>query len=261
MVILSSDFLSQSEIPTTLIALELLDNLPHDKIGQCIETGDILQGELMPIDPPAEMVSATLPHLATAIRYTEAYFPVNDPLLRRILSMSPSLYTPLASLGPRWVPTVALGILMRLFECRPNSSVVFADFDWLPPPDNGSLAQQEHADSPLGDPATGDPLVTDMNGTDHTSYLTSPPNLLCDILFPTDFTRMAKFAKLAHEAAARSGKKGNRLSSVTVSAMKQRDFLIEYGGPDEVDKTKGLFGYSPLIDDFGNCSVLTATPR
>jgi hypothetical protein len=42
--------------------------------------------------------------------------------------------------------------------------------------------------------------------------------------------------------------------------MKQRDFLLKYG-PDEVNKTKGWTGFSPLINDFGNCSVLAVAPH
>lgn len=270
----SSPFLSQSEIPTVLIALELLDNLPHDKIGRCIATNAILQAKVVPVDSSGlighderelhhideinEMQSTS--NIDITRQYTEEFSPMNDdPLLQRILSIAPNLYTPMISHGPRWIPTVALGVLMKLFECRPNSSVAFADFDWLPPPDVGNYSSAKHHENdseillPGAEPAIGDPLVTDMEGNDHLSYLTSPPDALCDILFPSDFGRLAAFIKQYHASIANS--------DIDAKAMKQSDFLMKYGST-EVNKTKSwLTGYSPLINDFGNCSVLTVIPQ
>mmetsp|Transcript_37950 Transcript_37950/g.62017 ORF Transcript_37950/g.62017 Transcript_37950/m.62017 type:complete len:459 (+) Transcript_37950:89-1465(+) len=255
----NSEFLTPSDTPTCVISLELLDNLPHDKIGRCIETGDILQGEVTPLvstDFNTKDEVGDISQLDTSQAYTETFVPLNDPLLQHILSVGSSLYTPTVSRGPQWVPTVALGVLTKLFECRPNSSVVFADFDWLPPPDLGSLSDTQHDSQ--AEPAVGDPLVTDMNGNDHLCYLTSPPNALCDILFPTDFSRLAAFTKLAHGSVAQS-KSETKRTPISASAMKQSDFLMRYGS-EQVNKTRCWSGYSPLINDFGNCSVLTVSP-
>ena len=266
-----TNFLPPADTPTALIALELLDNLPHDKIGRCIETGDILQAEVMPMtsldielsSPVDEELLQSVQHwnhLDTSQPYTETFSPINDPILQTILSVAPSVYTPLASHGPRWVPTVALGILMKLFECRPNSSVAFADFDWLPRPDlEGSSNANQYGEEDMismAEPAVGDPIVTDMNGNDHLCYLTSPPDALCDILFPTDFGKLATFTDQLHQLRTETNE--NELA-VSASAMKQNEFLMKYGS-DEVNKTKGWTGYSPMLEDFGNCSVLTVTP-
>ena len=45
-------------------------------------------------------------------------------------------------------------MLKRLFEIRPNSSVVLADFDYLPPPDIISTASQRR----ITKRADGEPL-------------------------------------------------------------------------------------------------------
>jgi hypothetical protein len=257
---ISSVFLSPSDTPTVLIALELLDNLPHDKIGRCIITGEILQAEVAPAASmefdamDEELHGPGAACLDNQSQYTETFSRMNDPLLKGILSTAPLLYAP--TVGPRWVPTVALGILMKLFECRPNSTVAWADFDWLPPPDLSSRRGSNHA--PLAETAAGDPLVTDMEGNDHMCYLTEQ-SLLCDILFPTDFDRLSDFAAQYLDKVAGQQSKSDT-KRFTVLALKQRDFLLKYG-LDEVNKTKGWSGYSPLIDDFGNCSVLTITPR
>lgn len=274
----SANFLYKSETPTVAIALELLDNLPHDKIGRCIDTNEILQAELVPLkvsqlsDVGGNKNAGTTEQtfeIDITRQYTEIFAPLNDPLLKEILSIDPKIYTPTRSQGPRWIPTVALGVLMKLFECRPNSSVAFADFDWLPQPDlvmsnenRHYLNSSETSLHPIVEPAIGDPLVTDMNGVDHLSYLTEPPDALCDILFPTDFGRLAAFAKQYRAKNNIETSGSSRKTSVTSSlALKQSDFLLKYGS-NEVDKTKSwLTGFSPLVDDFGNCSVLTVAPR
>jgi hypothetical protein len=236
------EFLTPSDVPTAVIALELLDNLPHDKIARCMVTGDILQAEVVPVASY---------DIDTTIQYTERFSPLSDPYLTKISSIAPSLYTP--TVGPRWVPTVALGVLMKIYECRPNSSVAFADFDWLPPPDLRD-SYLSHVEA-----AVGDPIVTDMGGFDHPSYFTEPPGLLCDILFPTDFGRLSDFATqyLAKKVGSRND---TTRFEFAANAMKQREFLLKYGY-DEIQKTKAWSNYSPLIDDFGNCSVLTIIPK
>ena len=244
----TSSFLTPSNIPTTLIALELLDNLPHDKVARCFESNDVLQAELIPLDGDDNDTSKT--NIDTSKSYQETFSPVRDPLLKNIFSIDPTIFSNNLSTGPRWIPSVALGVLVKLFESRPNSAVAFADFDWLPPPDipfteSNSLACES---------ALGDPIVTDMQGNDHQSYLTTPPDALCDILFPTDFSRMASFTRnLLCQG-------GNEKRLLSVAAMKQNEFLLQYG-IDEVNKTKTWTGYSPMTDDFGNCSVLTVAPH
>jgi len=274
----NANFLCKSETPTVAIALELLDNLPHDKIGRCIDTNEILQAELVPLkvsqlsDAGGNENTGTTEQtfeIDITRQYTEIFAPLNDPLLKEILSVAPKIYTPTTSQGPRWIPTVALGVLMKLFECRPNSTVAFADFDWLPQPDLGMSSDNQHylnssetSLHPIVEPAIGDPLVTDMNGVDHFSYLTEPSDALCDILFPTDFGRLAAFVKQYRTTNNIEASGSLRKASVTSSlALKQSDFLLKYGS-NEVDNTKSwLTGFSPLVDDFGNCSVLTVAPR
>lgn len=237
----SSPFLSQSNKPTVVIALELLDNLPHDKIARCIQSREIMQAEVVPFEGLYQNSSSTC---TQQLHYSEVFHPLNDDLLQNILCKAPGLYSPKLSQGPIWIPSVACGVLMKLYECRPNTSIALADFDWLPPPDIDNLLSPARAE-----PTAGDPLVTDMNGKDHACYLSSPPNALCDILFPTDFKRLAAFVNHIHSA------KSNH-STFSVTSMKQSEFLLKHG-MQEIQQTKSwLTGYSPLIDDFGNCSVL-----
>jgi len=226
--------------------------LPHDKIARCMVTNNILQAEIVPTVDDIEVDNARY-DIDTAIQYTEKFSRLSDPHLTKILSIAPSLYTP--TVGPRWVPTVALGMLMKMYDCRPNSSVAFADFDWLPPPDLRD-SYLSHVEA-----AVGDPIVTDMGGIDHPSYLTEPPGLLCDILFPTDFGRLSDFAtQYLTKKVDKLSRNDTTRFEFAANAMKQREFLLKYGY-DEIQKTKAWSNYSPLIDDFGNCSVLTIIPK
>jgi SAM-dependent MidA family methyltransferase len=115
--------------------------------------------------------------------------------------------------------------------------LAFFDFDYLPPPDLVPTGQRR---STL---ANGEPLITSMDEMDHECYLDSPP--FCDILFPTDFPKLALVAKKFWANGAR------------VETMKQSHFLERYGIEEVNATTSWLTGYSPLIHDFGNCSVLT----
>ena len=127
-----------------------------------------------------------------------------------------------------------------------------------------------------------------MEGKDHESYLTAPPH--CDILFPTDFHKLASFVKRCLSSAIRlapslrrpSRRKNSKSTSpspllkkpssgVSLAASKPRtsvvrvekqSLFLERWGPKHVAKTKSwLTGHTPLLHDFVNCSVLTISPE
>jgi hypothetical protein len=124
----------------------------------------------------------------------------------------------------------------------------------------------------------GTPIVTDMHDVDHPSYLTrtSTPT---DILFPTHFARLALYCESLWDATVpangtsttstttdtkvvmghepHNGGHGTPTSAVRIELLRQADFLSRHG-PEQVAATSSwLTGYSPLIHDFVNCSVLT----
>jgi hypothetical protein len=212
------------DTPTVVIGCELLDNLPHDKV-RARTRKKIQQAEIQ-----------TSKHNE---RNEEYFAPLSDPLLSKILRRVPSYVT---NNYPTWVPTVACGVLQHMTKQRANLSFAFADFDWLPAPEidmDGAKRVSEWAE--------GEPIVTDMEGVDHECYLVAPPH--CDILFPTDFEKLASFVK---EAAG---------EAMVAEVQKQSEFLELYG-PEHVRATKSwLTGHTPLLHDFTNCSVLTGRIR
>lgn len=206
--------------------MEVLDNLPHDKV-RAKSRKKLEQAEI---------------RIFRSGDREEVFVPLADPLLKKIIKKVPGYTRP--TLTPAWVPSVACGVMLHLLKQRKNLGMAFADFDWLPPPD---LDVEEEQKSPKSMWSNGEPIVTDMGGKDYQCYLTSPEN--CDILFPTDFTKLAHFVDQ------------NVLDDKEVKVFKQSQFLETFG-PSHVKATKSwLTGHSPLVDDFSNCSVLTVTSK
>ena len=231
----SSGMFAKSDTPTTVFAMELLDNLPHDKITSCGTSGAILQGEIIS--------SGQKNPEDSSLRRKENFIPLSDELLKYILSVQPK-YLPTKTLqyGCEWIPSVACGVLKKIIQDRPNSSVVLADFDWLPAPEIESKSVQKRQSLK----GSFEPLITCMDDIDHVCYMTAPP--LCDVLFPTDFSLLAGFSEKLLE--------DNNINS-SVNVMKQSEFLSSFG-QEEVENTRSwLTGYTPLLEDFTNCSVMT----
>uniref|UniRef100_A0A7S2E859 Uncharacterized protein n=1 Tax=Trieres chinensis TaxID=1514140 RepID=A0A7S2E859_TRICV len=189
----------------------------------------------------------------------EKFTPLSDPMLIRTLDVAPS-YVSRRPEEPRWVPTAVSGLLQCLFNYRPNCSVLFLDFDWLPPPD------QPFDDScgygtRISTEAIGEPIVTDMTDSDHACVLSSHPEL-CDILYPTDFGALAGLTEAMLRIRDNNvGKGDDKSESFLAEATKQSDFLLKYGRK-EVDATRGqIWGYTPLLHDFSNYSALVVKKR
>lgn len=215
--------------------MEVLDNLPHDKATLCKKTGEIFQGEIQSILRDSTKDQHSL---------EEVFMPMSDDLLRRVLSMQDSYMPSQISDGAVWIPTVACGILDEIFQSRPLSSLLFADFDWLPSPQLEARSTRTRRSLK----GANEPLVTCMDDVDHECYLNAPP--FCDILFPSNFHHLSGYT--------RTLLRNNHIPSV-VNVMKQREFLFRYGH-DEIHETKStLTGYNPLLSDFTNCSVMTVS--
>lgn len=297
----------RKKIKTVAIALEVMDNLPHDKIKRCENTGNLMEAHVK-YDKKKQM-------------WTEKFVPLNDPILKEILDIESSYMfnaspssssinkqTSLFGNRTKWIPTVACKSLLTLFRERPdhNISLIVADFDTLPSPtfvSTHTTDLREGGDEEISNSSSiqtryssygiGEPLVTCMNDIDHECYLavasvdTSNTNttystttddmvttktnqtkkdpseggLLCDILFPTDFLSLQSFLNksLNNHHHRQSNKKYH------VHIAKQGEFLMNnsINLNDEIarkqikETTSYISGYNPMIEDFGNCSILT----
>jgi len=184
-------------------------------------------------------VTHKLEHALVDDKGAEIFKPLSgDTLLKNILIKVPSYGGRMGN--PIWVPSVACGVLIEIKRKRPRSWIVLADFDYLPPPD---LDNDYGRLSVYGD---GEPLVTSMEGIDYECYLKSPH--LADILYPTDFERLSYFCSKCFAYSV-------------VKITKQGQFLSKVGPAQVKATTSMLTGYSPMISDFLNCSVLTVSPQ
>ncbi len=278
-LLLSSSSSSLRHRPTIVVACEVLDNLPHDKI-QFGRNGVIQQAEIMISTNSSS--SSSNDDDDDYYYLQEVFCPLQDALIQRVVDSSRRLSSSTTSTSAtsiQWIPTVACGVLEQLQKERPNFGLVLADFDWLPPPNlldyyntttttNDVTAasssrrgrRRRRRKSQLSAPAPyGEPLVTSMQNVDYPCYLSAPPmdddNNLCDILFPTDFDLLANF--IIQQQQQQQQESSSQLYNNVVQVQKQADFLQTHG-PEQVEQTKSwLTGYSPLVDDFANCSVLT----
>lgn len=246
---------------TLVLALEVLDNLPHDKIriGPTIRDGHVAP----PSIEQAMLIAAT-PQVSASHQqqqYEEVFAPLTDPLLQQVLRdyrVGPHRRRRLSTTV--WIPTTACGVMRAIHRERPKACLLWADFDALPPAvrsDDGVATittssvhppQRRRPPYTAAMVATGEPLVTDMHDVDHPSYL-STPETPTDILFPTDFAKLAAYGKVVWGHG----------DDTAVVLHKQADFLRRTGPAHVAATTSRWTGYSPLVDDFANCSVLTVT--
>ncbi|GMF57782.1 unnamed protein product [Phytophthora fragariaefolia] len=144
------------------LALEVLDNLPHDKVtlhnGKWLETVVHMQQPESEADAAPLLLESTRPVKDMLIRQTLRYFGCDLPLrvsyknnsglaqrVRRMLGKEPPV------LNSAFVPTGAMQLLNTLRTAFPKHHLIAADFDSLPAPnleDKSPIKAIEHPLSP-----------------------------------------------------------------------------------------------------------------
>ncbi|POM70918.1 Hypothetical protein PHPALM_12586 [Phytophthora palmivora] len=190
------------------LALEVLDNLPHDKVtlqnGKWYETIVKMQsGEESPV-----LQEAMRPVKDMLIRQTLRYFGCELPLrvsykyntglaqrVRHMLGKDDPV------LNSAFIPTGAMQLLHTLRTAFPKHHLIAADFDSLPAPNLDEKSPIKAIEHPLSTTATSAgtlfagnaPLVASkVTGVtkDHDTYLVQGG--IADIFFATDFDRLKK---------------------------------------------------------------------
>ncbi|OQR90349.1 hypothetical protein ACHHYP_05589 [Achlya hypogyna] len=236
--------------PCFFIAMEVLDNLPHDKVtladGEWYETRVRDGAEVQhPLRDP--LITETLDYFACEIPLRGTFKRKSGlaTQLRSLIGMREKLLT------SAFVPTGAMQLLHTLRESFPKHHLIAADFDELPAPALDASAAHKLYDHPRSPTSTASgplhaanaPLVaskTDGVTEDHDTYLVEGG--IADIFFATDFVKLKQAYCRAME-----------LKEHEVSIVKSGAFLQEFA---EVDKTRTILGYNPLIDDYANTSFI-----
>ena len=221
--------------PCFVVALEVLDNLPHDRVARGTD------GAWTQTRVAADAAGAPF----------EVLEPLTDPLIRRVVGHA---VTDSADLNPKpggarglldaarrafdvatgmrtsrvvFVPTGAARLLDALHDARPNHRLVAADFDALPG------VRMEGANAPIvASQASGGKTV------DRDTYLEDPGR--ADVFFPTDFRALARM-----DADARGDGEGGRGRVMTTRAFMEENAV-------DLRATETASGYNPLLQDFSN---------
>ncbi|ETW03116.1 hypothetical protein H310_05540 [Aphanomyces invadans] len=232
------------------VAMEVLDNLPHDKVtqegGQWHETWvnpKTLSEHHRPLTDP--LIRQTLEHFPLELPLREQYKPAAR-FLRKALRM------PEKTLHSAFVPTGAMQLLNTLKTSFPKHHLIAADFDELPAPslDAASATHQlyNHPRSPTSTAsgslhAANAPLVASKTAGvtfDHDTYLVEGG--IADVFFSTDFIKLKHAYCQAHHR-----------HSHEVSIVKSRAFLEKFA---DIAKTRTILGYNPLLEDYANTSFI-----
>jgi len=258
-----------------VIALEVLDNLPHDKLARVKAGNENKPWWLYKADEKDKWFQ-TMVQESEDGRYVEKLEPLEDPLAIRTAENFLQDFPKLASKEPpkgisqrlsSWarnslikgremdessgsskvydcvfVPSGAQKFLDTLTCNFPNHKLIAADFDTLPPPEISTYELYRTRNEPgalIG--CKNAPLVASKNEkgdtVDHYTYLVELG--LADIFFQTDFSALKSVY--------------NGMSQHQGDVVQSKDFLTEFG---EYSYTATRSGYNPMLDDYYNTKFL-----
>ena len=233
-----------------IIALEVLDNLPHDRVwrpkrgeGEWTQTEiarDPSTGELTQRDAPLkdDLIKRTL----QAVDMTADLAVDGDGGAYRPRGIMHSIKRALGAVATRgdetwFVTTGAMKLFETLHAKRPNHRLIAADFDTLP------SVRIEGVNAPLVARQREGGRTDDLD-----SYLL-PDSLArsADVFFPTCFDTLRSIDFMTSSGNAE--RSNARLSTI----MTTKQFMSEYA---DVGATKTGSGYNPLLQDFSNTKFL-----
>lgn len=231
-----------------VIAMEVLDNLPHDKVTEVIEeNGDHLWVQSLVYDSAQTREAEGRP--------TEVQVLMDDPYIRRALhtwiqhkeegKQHHSLFSFTRDIFDRFIdssgvvdpvflPTGALQLFDTLHSCVPQHQLIAADFDHLPD---------------VVIPGKNAPLVSSrIDGSTKDRSTIFVPLGSADIFFPTDFSYLSQ---LYHDSAIHCHGRSDHIAR----SIKAKEFF-ETELQEDRHLTQTASGYNPLLDDYTNTSFL-----
>lgn len=246
--------LGVEEEPCFVVGLEILDNLPHDKV---FRNGDDEIEEVHVVSarsPDGQPCETRRPLSDSWIQETLKHFPIPDSEMmarytRRRDGFFGGMWKRVSGSRARgdvgaFVPTGAVRLLHVLNDRFPSHRLILADFDHLPAPNVPLVrlpsSSETFRDGTLDGPIYNTPLVAAVtpNGkdVDYETYLLPHHAGTADIFFATDFDRLSdaytRISKGRHATVHRSS-----------------EFLIDHA---DCERTVTTGGYNPLLEDFTN---------
>ena len=210
------------ETPVLVLGMEVLDNLPHDKVvrvdgiwHQTRINTDRSEEVLEPVTDD-ELICRTLDAYESMQENQSA---TRDTIFRWLLDRTG---TP----DPVWLPTGAMSLLAALRHI-PNHDILLGDFDYLP----NVVVAGENA-----------PIVSntvDGRARDRGELLSAAFGSV-DIFFPTNFRLLSAMYKSVHLTGT--------------SKVEKAGHWLERALPDGLDSITCLDGACPLVEDYKNTS-------
>jgi Putative S-adenosyl-L-methionine-dependent methyltransferase len=266
-----------------VVAMEVLDNLPHDKVIFSEENSDGQGSSGQWLEALVAESEENNNYKSTIESYKEVYQPVGDPLVHQCLqtwlemesegveegkfslASNKGFFQKMmdAAVGAGaggggafnsnndsssiFLPTGALRLFDTLHTVRPNHRLLAADFDFLPE----TIISGKNA-----------PLVaTTIDGVtnDYGTYLVQPG--VADIFFPSDFELLSRLYTLSR---SRNSDRGEFEGS-GARHMKSKEFFEKWARTTDRKEMKERIlgtqcrdGYDPLLEDYSNTAILVS---
>ena len=229
-----------------IVALEVLDNLPHDFVRVKMRGGgedEMLEARVVdgrityaPLSDD-EAIRACLDAMG---KHGLAFFQAQPPTRPKLLSIVDSVVgtfkfkNSVASDLDAYLPTGAYHMMKSICEAMPRHCLTIADFDWLPAKD---------------DEVINAPIVQ-SHDKDYGSDIFAAPFGQADIMFPTRFEAIAAIhERLQLQYAPEQ-------SSYHRKVLKTSAFMNSFAPPQLLERTETRSGYNPMMEDFINTSFL-----
>ena len=234
--------------PCFVVALEVLDNLPHDKVvlgprstTEALESWFQTRVQLDPetnkhVEHHAQPLSDALAvrAMAASAAADSAERNARSFAQRVARAAEEALFPPSRAIA--YLPTGCLKLLETLHGARPNHRLVAADFDSLPgvtlPGRNAPLVAAQARGGKTRDLPT---------------YLAEVGN--ADVFFPTDFARLRVLDEAARRTVSTSDAVARRDERARGEILSTRAFMERWA---DVEATATRSGYNPLLQDFAN---------
>lgn len=249
---LSSDAQQSEEMRSTpchVVAMEVLDNLPHDLLR--LGAGSVEQAvAILSENPPSDSTAIMLEWRSELDETTSAAVKAFD-LLRSdendhfisqqrdpsFLSRARVSFENMLTGGKRdlWVPTASYQLLKAISSSLSHAGMTISDFNSFP----GAL------------PGENAPVVQRVQQGSTVVYesVTAAPFGKVDIMFPTNFHALQR----CHNSFAGNGVSEN---SYLYRILSQEKFFEEHSSEASINATTCKDGYNPVLQDFENASFL-----
>ena len=238
--------LGGNELPCFVVAIEVLDNLPHDVIVRH-QTGELSQIHVCTDQVTGRMWEEMVPLVdSTIIDYvkrmqcsSEDEVPTDASILVKCVNSFKSnflveWFKKYHKEYREFIPTISMKLFQKIKSSLPNARLIIGDFSELPNTIDMGV------NSPVVQRRLNQETIT------CSTYLVKRGQ--CDIFFPTNFQHLSDlWSRLQnHELIHDDYKLG---SSGTSQVLDQKSFMSLYA---DLSRTRLKSGFNPLIDDYKN---------